>query len=101
MKYKAWIMIAGAAKYLSAMALGDRASEYLAWVRSQTCAACPSLKLYRLPMGAKYGTCGKQFEETNTTCGCLVLTVEGEDLMSAKPAGKCCVLSEHCPHGKW
>ena len=109
-----WTMIAGAAKYAAAMALGDVAPPEVQQKRAATCATCPHSWRYTLPvLNVVYETCGPEGRENLhgtdvPTCGCLVYYVEPQDAidrdtehMRARPAGKTCVASESCPQNRW
>jgi len=107
---KPWQAIKGAAKYATALAIGDVADDGTAGARLRTCAACPSRKRYIMPSGFRTLWCGTPFEPVaGAACGCLIgagsdadssvaVTIEGAKY---EPAGKLSVRSELCPRGAW
>jgi hypothetical protein len=94
-----WTALRGAAKYREAVARGDVATGCRADQRMSVCLTCPSRTCEPTSVaGVVAGFCGEAFEETATTCGCLVtVTIDGNPW----PAGKPVVSSECCPQDRW
>ena len=79
--------LAGATRFVRAIAAGDIADDATIDARRRVCAACPARTMHD---GAAY--CGEAFVdrmgEPEPTCGCLI-------------EGKTAVASEACPRGLW
>jgi len=87
----AMVGVHGSAKYLTALASRDWASDAAIENRRALCLNCPTRKRVQLPcMDAKADWCGPPLEEHKdpASCGCLIY-------------GKTAVRSEACPQGKW
>lgn len=106
----AWTAIEGAEKYAEEVRLGNLAAPETRAERASECSVCDSATRWRLPvLGWVYGFCGSKFKDRTRdekpTCGCLVFfskkCTDPSAIATARPAGKTCLLSEHCPQGKW
>lgn len=87
----AMVGVHGSAKYLTALASNDWASDACIENRRAICLACPTRKRIQLPvMDAAADWCGPPLDPKiePASCGCLIY-------------GKTAVRSEACPQGKW
>lgn len=103
--------IEGAARWLTC----EPAESDAAAARADHCRACDDLRIYRLPVLGYYATCGPALEETERTCGCVVLAADAADVGSeggteavrarvraaATATGKTTCRGEGCPQGRW
>ena len=87
-----WVGLAGAEKYIEAIAAGWEASEEVWLKRLTICGKCSSVTPVPSDPSKRVGYCGKALDPDMAadppTCGCLV-------------SGKARVSSEYCPQGKW